>query len=921
MSQAGVLDVTASNPIIPTRFDADTDFAIPVLNVLEILGGAGVVTTGSGNTITIALTGAGVGIDTIAPNSGINVIPDGAGLVTVIGTGSITTVGTTETLTVQLTGLTVNNVLIGAGTATVTKVAPSATVGVALVSTGAASDPAFGTVSVGGGGTGNISFTAGSVIFSNGTILTEDNANFFWDDTLNNLGLGTTSPIHTLEVQGHVGIVVTSTENDAHGLEIVANAAGFADFKAIDIDYITGALAAGEEDAVILINIDESLAAGGEIFGLEVLSTTEGTDVVGALKSGIGVAPVHSESGSFGDVFNSLNKAVDVTAALKNGGAGNISGFVADNDTMTFSNAAKWDEFEIILGTGASGGGIAPVYAFSTGGAGFTNFVPVDGTNGFKNTGIVDWNSGDLSGWATNASGRFEIRITRTRNTLSTTPILDEVQSGAATEFVWDASGDVNINSLVLVTDLAVAHGGTGVSTLTDGGVMLGSGTGAVTSLAQATDGQLVIGDTSADPVLATLTAPAAGITIAGGAGTITFALANDLAAAEGLSGTGFITRTGADAWADTAITDNAFVLGDASEVPQMLGPATSGQVPIGVTSGTPLLQDMTWMPVSGGYIFNIGFTLSGGTFTVNGSEGTALATTNPGYALIRDKTNDSQFKLYTITGNQNFIDDAGVSEIVDNLFGMTTGVAYASNRPFFVYFVVNDDEDAVQCMLSDNPCATTSPAAANIGAPDDAVADAQGDFWSFDNIDETLFNGNPCLSIGAIRMVMSSSDDWTVQALSKLDGPGRYQESTDFNMPRSVFGAASNSYILVNAGTEPTSATDDECQYRLDRFGWVDVFYNMTFNNTPSGANVISVILPYVEFQTGQSMTFNFANGYWADANVTKVMRYAITQDSRLVVSFVEDEGTSALTNASFASSDDLRFVLRYRAFDTNEV
>ena len=866
------------------------------------------------------MTGAGVGIDTIAPNSGINVIPDGAGLVTVIGTGSITTVGTTETLTVQLTGLTVNNVLIGAGTATVTKVAPSATVGVALVSTGAASDPAFGTVSVGGGGTGNISFTSGSVIFSNGTILTEDNANFFWDDTLNNLGLGTTSPIHTLEVQGHVGIVVTSIENDAHGLEIVANSAGFADFKAIDIDYITGALAAGEEDAVILINIDESLAVGGEIFGLEVLSTTEGTDLVGALKAGIGVAPVHSESGSFGDVFNSLNKAVDVTAALKNGGAGNISGFVADNDTMTFSNAAKWDEFEIILGTGASGGGIAPVYAFSTGGAGFTNFVPVDGTNGFKNTGIVDWNSGDLSGWATNASGRFEIRITRTRNTLSTTPILDEVQSGAATEFVWDASGDVNINSLVLVTDLAVAHGGTGRSTLTDGGVMLGSGTGAVTSLAQATDGQLVIGDTSADPVLASLTAPAAGITIAGGAGTITFALANDLAAAEGLSGTGFITRTASDTWADTAITDNAFVLGDGSELPQMLGPATSGQIPIGVTSGTPLLQDMAWMPVSGGYIFNIGFTLSGGTFTVNGSEGTALATTNPAYALIRDKTNDSQFKLYTITGNQNFIDDAGVSEIVDNLFGMTTGIVYDSNRPFFVYFVVNDDEDTVQVMLSDNPTATTSPAAANIGAPDDAVADAQGDFWSFDNIDETLFDGNPCLSIGCIRMQMSTSDDWTVQALSKQDGPGRYQDMSNFRMPRAVFGAATDSYILANAGTEPTCAADDQCMYRLDRYGWVDGWYTFVIDNTPSGANAIALVLPYIEFQSGGPTNRNFANGFWTDASTIKMLRYQVANGAGTITSFVADGTTTALTNASFANADTIRLNFRYRAFDTNE-
>lgn len=44
-------------------------------------------------------------------------------------------------------------------------------------------------------------FTAGSVIFSNGTDLTQDNANLFWDDTNNRLGVGTTSPTAHVHVQ------------------------------------------------------------------------------------------------------------------------------------------------------------------------------------------------------------------------------------------------------------------------------------------------------------------------------------------------------------------------------------------------------------------------------------------------------------------------------------------------------------------------------------------------------------------------------------------------------------------------------------------------------------------------------------------------------------------------------------------------
>jgi hypothetical protein len=59
------------------------------------------------------------------------------------------------------------------------------------------------------------------------------------------------------------------------------------------------------------------------------------------------------------------------------------------------------------------------------------------------------------------------------------------------------------------------------------------------------------------------LTAPAAGLTInnpAGVAGNPTFALANDLAALEALAGTGIAVRTGADTWAQRAITGSATI-------------------------------------------------------------------------------------------------------------------------------------------------------------------------------------------------------------------------------------------------------------------------------------------------------------------------------------------------------------------------
>ena len=108
----------------------------------------------------ISSTGA---ITTITGDSGGAESPT-AGNFNILGSGSITTIGSASTETIELTGLTNHNVLVGAGTTTITKVAPSATSGIPLISQGAAADPAFGMAVVAGGGTGDSSFTAYSVI-------------------------------------------------------------------------------------------------------------------------------------------------------------------------------------------------------------------------------------------------------------------------------------------------------------------------------------------------------------------------------------------------------------------------------------------------------------------------------------------------------------------------------------------------------------------------------------------------------------------------------------------------------------------------------------------------------------------------------------------------------------------------------------
>jgi hypothetical protein len=73
----------------------------------------------------------------------------------------------------------------------------------------------------------------------------------------------------------------------------------------------------------------------------------------------------------------------------------------------------------------------------------------------------------------------------------------------AVSDFGSNAMTNVNIDSGTIngITDLAVADGGTGASTFTDGGILLGSGTSAITATAVLGDGEILIGDGTTDPV------------------------------------------------------------------------------------------------------------------------------------------------------------------------------------------------------------------------------------------------------------------------------------------------------------------------------------------------------------------------------------------------------------------------------------
>lgn len=84
MSQAGLVSIAGGGGAI--TFNEDVGSAVPAAGIINVVGGAGIDTSGAGNTITIALAGGGTGIDSIGTQTGTNpIVSDGAGLVTING--------------------------------------------------------------------------------------------------------------------------------------------------------------------------------------------------------------------------------------------------------------------------------------------------------------------------------------------------------------------------------------------------------------------------------------------------------------------------------------------------------------------------------------------------------------------------------------------------------------------------------------------------------------------------------------------------------------------------------------------------------------------------------------------------------------------------------------------------------------------
>jgi len=176
----------------------------------------------------------------------------------------------------------------------------------------------------------------------------------------------------------------------------------------------------------------------------------------------------------------------------------------------TFQAATSGTVTSVTAGTNLSDSGTAtdPIIDLDAAISGMTGITMAD--TGSLQTTTVDTDTMLIQGYDVDGTAYVPF-ITITNANDPTCDLNTGVTIG--TKYIYRADG----------TDVPVADGGTGASTLTDHGVLFGSGTSAITASAALTNGQLLVGSTGNDPSVATLT-EGVGIDITNAAGSITVA-------------------------------------------------------------------------------------------------------------------------------------------------------------------------------------------------------------------------------------------------------------------------------------------------------------------------------------------------------------------------------------------------------------
>lgn len=320
-----------------------------------------------------------------------------------------------------------------------------------------------------------------------------------------------------------------------------------------------------------------------------------------------------------------------------------------------------------------------------------------------------------------------------------------------------DVSGDITItggttgltfvgssSTVTLSGTLIVANGGTGATSLTDHGVLVGSGTDPITAITVGTDGQVLLGATGADPAMATLTSSDGSIVFSTGANSLDLTV--DTSAAGGIDaiipdsgtspvvpdGSGDITLTGGTTGLTfvggtntvtvqgtlivanggtgaTSLTDHGVLVGSGTNPITALSVGTNGQLLIGATGADPAMATLT--SSDGSVVFATG--ANSLDLTVSPANTllpvTALDDTDSDYTVLSTDVYlscDVSGGILTIdfpnapsTGRVYYVKDSGGDAATNNITLTTAGGVVEIDGA--TTFVMNTDYESVNLLFN----------------------------------------------------------------------------------------------------------------------------------------------------------------------------------------------------------------------------
>lgn len=310
------------------------------------------------------------------------------------------------------------------------------------------------------------------------------------------------------------------------------------------------------------------------------------------------------------------------------------------------------------------------------------------------------------------------------------------------------------------------------------------------------------------------------------------------------------------------------------------------------------------------GWSTNLGISLSSGTLSITGYDGTALSSTNPGWVTSPSTTAGRHYRMI-FTSPVSFNDDSysGTSDIDNENFGTTSGVAWAQDVPFFVYAVDSADTSAgAYIAISRNPCATTTPSSANnIGYKvTPAASNSELNFWFLTSTNVTTLTSKPCVLIGVIYMQKSAGDDWTVTTLGATAGIGpvalRGAFSRQYTLPSGQNGAASGAYVQNNGGTAPLFTTNAPYYFiKPDGFCQIEYYFNGDPGTDGAGAGQAIFAAPY-EYRGTQA---GYATHYLSSIGTGVVTGYALinTGTPAILLYWITGGALTAVTTGNFSN------------------